>query len=25
VFDWVGELANCAQKVGTRLQLLLAR
>lgn len=25
VIEWVGDLSNCAQKVGSRLQLLLAR
>jgi len=25
IIDWVGELADCAQRVGSRLQILLAR
>lgn len=25
IIDWIGELADCAQKVGSRLQLLIAR
>jgi len=25
VIEWIGDLSNCAQKVGSRLQLLLAR
>ncbi|MFT4998172.1 MAG: putative phosphate transport protein (TIGR00153 family), partial [Flavobacteriales bacterium] len=25
IIDWIGELADCAQRVGSRLQILLAR